>query len=292
MSYLTAVPEPRKTLHVPSPTRWFFNPRLLDSPELSIRGLGIREPMPPCLIRRPHGTTDFLLMLFHDPAVMDTVPAPQKLHTSETMMIWPAGKAQYYGNPNAPYCHTWIHCEGRRVTRLLRTAGLPILTPFPVPRPSIFQQCIVDIHHELVAYANPDSAITGNLLENALRNLARSSITTSSNSQSTRIPENLLAVRRLIASSPDRILDLREMAAMAGMSVSHFCYRFKQSFGVPPVECLIHQRMHYAAHLLGNRNLTIAEVGSMTGYEDPFQFSKIFKKHMSVSPRAYREQKS
>ena len=44
----------------------FFSPPLVDSPQLTIRGIGVREIMPPGLIERPRGRPDYLFMLFHD----------------------------------------------------------------------------------------------------------------------------------------------------------------------------------------------------------------------------------
>jgi hypothetical protein len=75
----------------------FFSPRPLDSRELSIRGIGIRELMPPGMIERPHGTGDYLFMLFHDPAVAGIRPMTEPPGGPDTMMVWPPGKAQYYG---------------------------------------------------------------------------------------------------------------------------------------------------------------------------------------------------
>ena len=265
--------------------RLFFAPRPLDSREISIAGLGVIELMPPCLIERPYGTGDYLFMLFHDPAGMAERPVDLSLQKPDTMMIWSPGKGQYYGNRFQRYCHTWIHCEGTRISRMLKGAALPVLRPFQIPDSSRFQQCLLDLHGELVSYARPDSVIVINILENCLREIGRSISPRGSN---VRIPENLLAVRRLIGSAPAQNISLDDLAKSAGMSVSHFCAQFKKTFGLSPIECLIQHRMHHAAHLLSNRNLTISEIALQTGYEDLFHFSKMFKKHFGCSPRAMR----
>jgi iron complex transport system substrate-binding protein len=104
----------------------------------------------------------------------------------------------------------------------------------------------------------------------------------------TSIPENLLAVRRWIGTAPARRTSLSEMARMAGLSVPHFSARFKKVFNLSPVECLIQHRLHHAAYLLADKNLSIGEIASQVGYEDVFHFSKAFKKHFGRSPRAMR----
>lgn len=244
--------------------------------------------MPPCMIERPRGTGDYLIMLFHDPAAIGCRPGPDGHCRPDTMMIWTPGEGQYYGNRSQRFSHTWIHCEGTRLPQILRSASVPLRRPFQVASPSRFQQCLLDIHGELVSYSPPDLVIIGNLLENCLREISRA---TGELRKSSMIPGNLVAVRRLIGTAPAREITLGEMARMAGMSVPYFCSRFKAAFGLSPMECLIQHRMHHAAHLLNDRTLAVAAVAEAVGYNDPFHFSKMFKKHFGMSPRSMRERK-
>lgn len=263
----------------------YFSPRPTDLPELSVRGLGVREMMPPCCIARPRGTEDYLFMLFHDEVKVGTNKTDSVLHVPETMMIWPPNQAQFYGHAKQKYCHTWIHCEGARIRRIIRSAGLPVLQPFEVPNPFRFEQCLLEVHRELVSYAQPDAVIVGNLLENGLRDLARAR---SGEARLAPLSEGLLRVRQLIGEAPARRITLNELAVLAGMSVPSLCVRFKEAFGLSPIECLIQHRMHHAAHLLANPQLTIQEIAGQVGYDDPFHFSKLFKKHFGYGPREAR----
>ena len=273
---------------LPSPAGFkrFFSTDLLDSSELSVRGIGVRERMPACMIERPRGTSDFLFMLFHDPAVAGTSSSEGSLEKPDTMMIWPPGKAQYYGNREHKFNHSWIHCEGKRIQRILHGVTIPLLKPFVLPSPSRFQQCLLEMHGELVSYRHPDPVIIGNLLENCLHAISRKLAESDENAH---VREKLLSVRQMIATVPSRMITLEEMAALAGFSVSYFCSQFKNAFGVPPMECLGQHRLHRAAHLLADRNLTVSEIASQTGYGDPFHFSKMFKKQFGVGPREMRK---
>jgi hypothetical protein len=53
---------------VPSGFKQFFQVQSLPEATLRIRGLGVREAMPPGFINRPSGTGDWLFMYFHTPA--------------------------------------------------------------------------------------------------------------------------------------------------------------------------------------------------------------------------------
>ncbi len=266
----------------------FFSPQPLGSKTVSVRGIGIREAMPACLVERPQGTGDYLIMLFHDEAQIGTSPSMRPTDCPDTMMIWPPGKGQFYGNPLKGFVHSWIHCEGRRIRHALRQSRLPLAEPFPVGNISHFQQTLLDVHAEVVSYMPPDEIFIGNLLENCFRELARQLRGVDSGIQ---VPERMLAVHRLIAAVPDHPIILEKLASMAGMSPSHFSAQFRKTFGLAPMECLIQHRMHRAAHLLSDHNLTVSEIARLVGYEDAFHFSKTFRKHFGASPRAMRQRR-
>ena len=88
--FLMTLPSPPTPSHC---IKRYFSQQPSRSPLLSVRGIGIRERMPQCLIKRPHGTEDYLLMLFHDPVFAGTrfPTEPPPTGESEQMMIWPHG---------------------------------------------------------------------------------------------------------------------------------------------------------------------------------------------------------
>lgn len=67
---------------------------------------------------------------------------------------------------------------------------------------------------------------------------------------------------------------------------------FFESEGISPKAYIMHLRMHRACELLGSGKFTVSETAVSVGYDDPLQFSKIFKKHTGVSPNDYKVQNS
>jgi AraC-like DNA-binding protein len=57
---------------------------------------------------------------------------------------------------------------------------------------------------------------------------------------------------------------------------------------ISPQNFLINYRVERAVDLMQNPELTIGDISRSVGYEDPFQFSKIFKKIKGVSPSEFR----
>lgn len=75
---------------------------------------------------------------------------------------------------------------------------------------------------------------------------------------------------------------LEEIAGQAGLAPNYFHRRFRKLFGMTPFNFMLARR------LLASTDLSIKEVASAAGYHDPPHFSRVFAKHMQVSPSAYR----
>jgi AraC family transcriptional regulator of arabinose operon len=82
---------------------------------------------------------------------------------------------------------------------------------------------------------------------------------------------------------------LDNIAQSANLSTSFFSRKFKQDTGYSPIEYYNHLRIQKACQLLHFSDLRINEVASQLGIDDPFYFSRLFKKQMGISPAAYRK---
>jgi AraC-like DNA-binding protein len=85
--------------------------------------------------------------------------------------------------------------------------------------------------------------------------------------------------------SPKR---LSEYAKNANLSVSQFSFLFNQHTGVSPMTYLIEIRMQRACEYIDTTNQSIKEIAYELGFEDPFYFSRAFKKCTGLSPSQYR----
>ena len=79
-----------------------------------------------------------------------------------------------------------------------------------------------------------------------------------------------------------------DMARLAALSASQFHRSFKQRFGASPITWLRHERLNRARRLLANRALSVAEVGRLCGYIDPYHFSRDFRRAYAQSPSRFR----
>jgi len=83
-------------------------------------------------------------------------------------------------------------------------------------------------------------------------------------------------------------LTVEDMAAQHMLSVSHFSSVFRKKTGMPPIDYFIHLRMQNACQQLYASKAKIKVIASELGYDDPYYFSRIFKKYVGVSPEEYR----
>ncbi len=267
------------------PIKHFFAHLPLDTPRMRVRGIGIQERMRPGLIDRPAGTGDHLFMLFYGPVHLRPDGAARSA-PAETLMLWKPGQAQFYGNPERSYTHSWIHCDGTAVRRILRQSRLPADAPLNVPDPSIFEQMVIDVYAELTGYARPDALIVEHLLEIGLRRIGRA---VRREEDAPEVPDRFVALKAYMETAYREPLTLVGLAGRVHLSVPHLCAEFKRYFHTSVMDYVIRLRMHEAAHLLRDRNLTVTEVGRRVGYEDIYYFSRRFKQHFGVSPRAMRQ---
>ena len=87
----------------------------------------------------------------------------------------------------------------------------------------------------------------------------------------------------------DPYFDLMGEMSRLGYSVDHVRRLFVEDTGVSPIQYLTRLRIEYSKKLLKeyNQSYSIKDVAMMSGYLDPYYFSRIFKKHVGVSPREY-----
>lgn len=81
-----------------------------------------------------------------------------------------------------------------------------------------------------------------------------------------------------------------ELAAMAGMSTSHFSALFRRSAGTSVTDYLARLRSARARELLITTESSISEIAAAVGYDDALYFSRRFRSINGVSPSDFRRQ--
>lgn len=96
----------------------------------------------------------------------------------------------------------------------------------------------------------------------------------------------------LLMKEWDKNEKIARYAEACDISERNFYACFKRWCGKTPVDYRNEIRLTAAASLLKRSNLSVAEIAFKTGFEDPYYFSRIFKKNMGLSPAAYRKREN
>jgi AraC family transcriptional regulator len=98
------------------------------------------------------------------------------------------------------------------------------------------------------------------------------------------------ACQYMMGRLDDGDLSLREVAAVAGLSVSHFVTAFRRSIGVAPFVWLRRQRIERAKELLRDPGLDMTAVALALGYANQSAFGVAFKRETGTTASRWRRQ--
>ncbi|MBB4693317.1 helix-turn-helix domain-containing protein [Paractinoplanes abujensis] len=96
---------------------------------------------------------------------------------------------------------------------------------------------------------------------------------------------------RVVDYMHERIGDnirLEELAGLVNISKFHFLRTFTKATGVTPHRYLTRIRLHRAAGLLRNSNLSVQQVAMTCGYTSASRFAAAFRRQYGLTPASYR----
>ncbi len=96
-------------------------------------------------------------------------------------------------------------------------------------------------------------------------------------------------VGREVGSDPYEAFDFHAAAERLHISYRQFCRLFRRHMGHSPHEYLLLCRMRKAAGELLAEGSSVKAVAMRAGYDDPAQFSRLFKRKIGMSPRKFRD---
>lgn len=205
-------------------------------------------------------------------------------------LVWiPSRMAHRYASSSQnPWSILWVHFTGPELEAwhlmIFDKASEPICQ---IPANRIAELSLDHIHATLEkGYSLLNLVEASNALRYSLCVLAR---------LCHRSGSTLTARSRVVASieklrkSCKLTLRIDELAAQAGVSVSHYSAIFKKETGFSPIDFLLRHRIQLAAQYLITSMETVTAIAASVGYDDPYYFSRSFRKIMGCSPRFYRK---
>lgn len=92
----------------------------------------------------------------------------------------------------------------------------------------------------------------------------------------------------MIHTRPGEEWSVNRLASGVAMSPSRFAARFNAALGDSPMAYVTKWRMNVAGRLLEESQQNIEKIAMSVGYENVAAFSRTFKRHLGISPTAWR----
>jgi AraC family transcriptional regulator len=103
-------------------------------------------------------------------------------------------------------------------------------------------------------------------------------------------PYRMKRVTDFIHAHIEKEITLNDLAQDIRLSPSYFCNLFRKTSGKTPHQFVLHCRIQHAKALLAKPSHSILDIALASGFRTHQHFSRIFRRHVGVTPSAYRAQ--
>ncbi len=207
------------------------------------------------------------------------------------LLTFEPGVAQRYGAvPTDPWDILWMHMEGPAVADMvpaLRSFGGPCVR---LGRDERIRERFIDlvIHGGRTQIDVAGEAVWPDTEALALLGLMWHRLDQLSGVPSRPSPLDLPAIQRYIHDHLSDRLTLSALARQAHLSPAHFTRLFRRQLGVSPIQYVNQKRIDVACALLAESDMKLWQVARQAGFDDPYYFSRLFRKVTGTPPSVYR----
>jgi AraC family transcriptional regulator of arabinose operon len=205
------------------------------------------------------------------------------------LLVVPRGMAHAYGaDARHPWTIHWFHAIGEHVELVLLELG--VSAQHPVIHLGNDAQ-LVGLFEELREVLEDDYVPARLLYASQLLSHLLGLMIWMTRQRVREAPDAQERIQLSIAymkEQLDKPLDVETLAAMAGVSASHYSALFRRLTGYSPINYLTRLRIHRATCMLDETNRSIKSIAHALGYEDPLYFSKTFRLIKGICPSDYR----
>lgn len=104
------------------------------------------------------------------------------------------------------------------------------------------------------------------------------------------ISPTIAKVCTIISKNPERKINNKELAQLAGYPLSSFIRAFTKEVGETPQVFCRTKRIEMACELMSTTDSSLDEIATQSGFADRFHMSQVFSRVLGCSPARFRQQ--
>jgi AraC family transcriptional regulator of arabinose operon len=213
---------------------------------------------------------------------------PSRVEAGDAVVLAPVVQHRYRADKRNPWTIWWMHAIGEDADDFASV----ILADDAGP--------VVAMHDVYVAVQSLEEAVTALEEDDSMPMLITASgagwrllahVAASRMRGPSATIDRLRHVQDYLRNNLDTDFSVPELAAMAGLSASHFSTLFRSTAGTSAKEYLKRLRSARARELLLTTDLPVTQIAAAVGYDDALYFSRQFRAVNGTSPSMFRRQR-
>ncbi|NMA65215.1 MAG: AraC family transcriptional regulator [Clostridiaceae bacterium] len=215
-----------------------------------------------------------------------------KLKTGQGFLICPGQIVQYEADASFPWTYSWVGFHGLKSEAILKSAALTSENPVFECSNNSYKDLMINTLNSMIAELRREK-VSELMLAGYLYLFL--SYLVKNQKKILHVSRNVKNTDKYVSDAIDYIeknyarhITVGEVAQTINIDRSYLSSLFNKFLGISPRDFIIKYRMDKACELLKNPQLSVGDVARSVGYEDPFQFSKTFKKTIGLPPLKYR----
>lgn len=238
-------------------------------------------------IHRPKGRNDYLLIYLVKGKAYVTIDNKEHIVRENQAFIFHPEQVQnyrFFKKDNA--VDYWIHFNGTYCKELMNSLNLDNCNVLKLNVDRIdIEQLLYRLCREF-RQKNPFyEQICSGLLISILALMSRSVSCFSNTNKPNDLIEQIIGD---IHANPQDVFVVNDIAKKFCVSPNHLIREFKKTTGLTPSQYIIEFRLKKAQELLLFSTYNLNEISQVLGYQSYSYFSRVFKKHVGVSPIDFR----
>ncbi len=238
---------------------------------------------------RPTGRKDYQLLYIAKGKGHFFFDGKEQIITEGNMILYRPNEVQYYYYyaPDKTEAY-WVHFTGRHVESILEYYELPETeNVFYTGTSPDYQWMYRQMIQELQLCRSNYEELLSLMLRQIFIMINRYVV--EGKKSGSEIQNEIERATHYFNENYNKQINIDEYAESRHMSTCWFIRSFKQILKVTPMQYILSLRMANAQSMLEGTSYNISEIAEYVGYDNPLYFSRLFHKHIGVSPSEYRK---